>query len=867
MTRKHTLQALLALAAIAGGATADTTVIVQDGFGDGDRDNDLILDGAATNPSDVGVPWYLVRGDSDVVPSVADDAGGIGMGSALDVLTMTTSSRAFAASFDPVTLEQDGDRLRVRVFVRATEMPVDPTDGGLFPTANGDRRFRFGLYSSNGTPWLPEDTGDSTLTDDDTGFLAQIDVGVADGNSMSLFGDKADGILGGSSVSTGTSAADSSYFLGNSTRILEMILTRSGDNILTAITFNGELADDGVADFVEDIQAFNLPYTFDYVAFGTSGASIDYRIDQVLVDFTRPDSDLPQTDGFEDGDYDNNGVADAAINDPGDIGFTWFESRGTSSFDVTLEDDSAGIGTGNALAPFSITTSTRAMSAAITPVELVNDGDFVKMAFDFRAVGFIPSSDRRFRFGIHSDGGTPVTSNGSSETGDDVGYMVQFDTGASAASTATIRGDLPNGLLSGSTRSTGGTTELPEFALDDNDTHRIELEVRRRFDGDLGRDVNDLRLIFDGVEATMGVDDGDEAGDDNPMSFLFNQVSIGTNSLAFLDYRIDNVEIETNAGVEPTFATEDGFEDGDRQNDGVLEGAENDAGDVGFAWFQSRGNSSYETDIVDDSAGIGTGNVLSQFSITTSTRAVSAAIEPISLNTGDSVTMEFDLRLRGSIPASDRRVRFGIHHDGGTPVTSDGSSQTDDDTGYMVQFDTGASAASTATIRGDLPNGLLGGSTRSTGATTEDAAYALDDNDTHRIALRVERAFDSDLGRDVNLLTLTFDGVVATDGADEGDGAGDDNPLTYDFNQISIGTSGVAFVDMVVDNIVITSDAVNPCPADLAAPFGVLDLSDITAFVSAFTAQNSLADLAEPFGTFDLNDISTFITSFLAGCP
>jgi hypothetical protein len=711
MLKDNAIRTLLIAAACTAVAGADTEVVLQDGFGDGDRDNDMILDGAATDPSDVGVPWYLVRGNSNVVATVADDVGGIGFGSAIDVTTMTTSSRAFAARFDPVTLEQDGDRIRVRIFVRATETPIDPTDGGAFPTANGDRRFRFGLYSSNGTPYLDEDTSDTTLTGDDTGYLAQIDVGFADGNSMSVFGDKADGILGGSSVSTGTSTANANYFLGNSARVLEMILTRSGDDVLTAVSFNGELADDGVAEFVDDIQAFNLPYTFDYVAFGTSGASIDYRVDEVLVDFTRPDANPPQMDGFEDGDYNNDGVIDsgAAVNDAGDIGFTWFKSRGTSSFDVDVFDDASGIGTGNTVSPFSLTTSTRAISAAITPVELLSEGDFVKMSFDFRAVGFVPSSDRRFRFGIHNNGGTAVTQNGSSQTGDDFGYMAQFDTGASSASTATLRGDLPNGLLGGSTRSTGGTTEDPAFALDDNDAHRIELEVRRRFDSDLGRDVNDLRLLFDGVEATMGVDDGNEVDDDNPMTFLFNQISIGTSGVAFLDYRIDNVEVTTNAGVEPTFASEDGFEDGDRNNDGTLEGDLNDAEDVGFAWYQSRGNSSYETDVVDDAAGIGTGNALSQFSITTSTRALSAAIEPVSLNLGDSVTLEFDLRLRGAIPDSDRRLRFGIHSDSGTPVNGDSSGESGDDVGYMVQFDTGVSAASTATIRGDLPNGLLSG--------------------------------------------------------------------------------------------------------------------------------------------------------------
>jgi beta-glucanase (GH16 family) len=57
------------------------------------------------------------------------------------------------------------------------------------------------------------------------------------------------------------------------------------------------------------------------------------------------------------------------------------------------------------------------------------------------------------------------------------------------------------------------------------------------------------------------------------------------------------------------------------------------------------------------------------------------------------------------------------------------------------------------------------------------------------------------------------------------------------------------------------------CPADLAPPFGVLDLADITAFTSGFLAQDPSVDLAEPFGVFDLSDISAFTTSFLAGCP
>lgn len=56
------------------------------------------------------------------------------------------------------------------------------------------------------------------------------------------------------------------------------------------------------------------------------------------------------------------------------------------------------------------------------------------------------------------------------------------------------------------------------------------------------------------------------------------------------------------------------------------------------------------------------------------------------------------------------------------------------------------------------------------------------------------------------------------------------------------------------------------CPADLTGD-GVLDLTDISAFVSAFVSQSPPADLAEPFGIYDLDDVSAFVASFTSGCP
>jgi subtilisin-like proprotein convertase family protein len=58
-----------------------------------------------------------------------------------------------------------------------------------------------------------------------------------------------------------------------------------------------------------------------------------------------------------------------------------------------------------------------------------------------------------------------------------------------------------------------------------------------------------------------------------------------------------------------------------------------------------------------------------------------------------------------------------------------------------------------------------------------------------------------------------------------------------------------------------------PCAAvDLAEPFGLLDLSDINAFVVAFLTADPSADLAAPYGTLNEDDISEFVVLFAAGC-
>ena len=64
-----------------------------------------------------------------------------------------------------------------------------------------------------------------------------------------------------------------------------------------------------------------------------------------------------------------------------------------------------------------------------------------------------------------------------------------------------------------------------------------------------------------------------------------------------------------------------------------------------------------------------------------------------------------------------------------------------------------------------------------------------------------------------------------------------------------------------------TAEAAGCNPADLAEPFGVLDLADVQAFVAAFLAGDPAADLATPEGVFDLSDVQAFVSGFSSGCP
>jgi hypothetical protein len=119
------------------------------------------------------------------------------------------------------------------------------------------------------------------------------------------------------------------------------------------------------------------------------------------------------------------------------------------------------------------------------------------------------------------------------------------------------------------------------------------------------------------------------------------------------------------------------------------------------------------------------------------------------------------------------------------------------------------------------------------------------------------------------------------DGVDlDGNGLADDDVEINSFSpeDIVLATDGTiyAFVTLreagagasLGDAFIRLLPGSTPCNvADLDEPFGVLDFSDVVAFLGAFAAMESAADLAPPMGVFDFSDVVAFLGAFAGGCP
>jgi hypothetical protein len=91
-----------------------------------------------------------------------------------------------------------------------------------------------------------------------------------------------------------------------------------------------------------------------------------------------------------------------------------------------------------------------------------------------------------------------------------------------------------------------------------------------------------------------------------------------------------------------------------------------------------------------------------------------------------------------------------------------------------------------------------------------------------------------------------------------------DGPIVGDFSSIELLSTMPmhALFDAPTGMLTIESGC---APADIGHPLGLLDLADITAFVTGLPAQDPRTDLNRD-GAWDLTDITAFIESFFFGC-
>lgn len=271
-------------------------------------------------------------------------------------------------------------------------------------------------------------------------------------------------------------------------------------------------------------------------------------------------------DGFGDADRDNDGTLEGAVDANNEIGPAWWFARGTSGNTLTIDDDSAGIGSLNAIHMDTTTSRTRMLGAAIGPggtlgtKSLANIGSRLTLSFDFRS-NEVEDSDKSFRFGFSNDGGTgqgfvddfgnfvPGDNGTNAQTDDNYGYYAALSWGTPTGTTAEIRGDVVDAALGNDTFmggddsiDFGASTTDPAGSINDLLKHRVEFSIEHVADDAITASPTDylLSLTLDGN--TLISRRLSEGGADPHVSD-YQYVYIGTNG-GRLDYLWDNVQVD-----------------------------------------------------------------------------------------------------------------------------------------------------------------------------------------------------------------------------------------------------------------------------------------------------------------------------------
>jgi hypothetical protein len=259
----------------------------------------------------------------------------------------------------------------------------------------------------------------------------------------------------------------------------------------------------------------------------------------------------------------------------------------------------------------------------------------------------------------------------------------------------------------------------------------------------------------------------------------------------------------------PVTALDDTFTDG---------GVGNGADSLDTAWFHAKGTSAVTLAVVDDSAGLGTGNALQLNNTGSNNRPIVGQFSPQTLSDGDSIVLNFDFRVvSSSQTAPDRPIRFGLYNDAGTWTTGNkGSTDVtyDDDLGYLGRIDYGSATGNTMDLtRDDSATGIIGGTQTSIGVSTANTADRVTDALAHHMVMTLTRN-----GTSLNV-SLKFDNQTAITGTDA-------TPVGFTFNEVMLMTSSAAALDLRFDNVNVQYVAAVPEPASsgllvLAGGFGL----------------------------------------------
>lgn len=257
---------------LAGGASVTeaptaTTVVLQDDFLNGSRENWIELD------------------DGNSALSVEADSGQLSQPPELDFAVSDAGSlQSFAAHFPPVVLKQPGDQVTIEFEARH--------DHDRFV----DRGFRFGLFDSNGTRLVEDgDLDHAPASLDDEGYFVLLDLGSSTTRASALIRETNNNtderLWNGHTIASHSngSVADLLMFTRNYhfTYRLTLALNSQGNvDFVLQNNFSGGLSG------LRGTSKREPTLRFDTIYFGANGAATNFAIDNVRVTVGPP---IPKT--------------------------------------------------------------------------------------------------------------------------------------------------------------------------------------------------------------------------------------------------------------------------------------------------------------------------------------------------------------------------------------------------------------------------------------------------------------------------------------------------------------------------------------------------------------------------------------------